>query len=78
MWLLITHDAVDGIINGINKTNEIQAVFVIYNDIFLHTHIGYYYIYGTYFILIVLLIKDKIKQNLINKSANEQSVLLLW
>ena len=41
------------IINGINKTNEITTVFVIYDNILTHILTEYYYIYGTYFILIV-------------------------
>ena len=39
--------------NRINKTNEITTVFVIYDNILTHILIEYYYIYGTYFILIV-------------------------
>ena len=64
------------ITNGINKTNKITTVFVIYDDMFLHTHTEYYYIYGTYFILIVLLIKNRIKQSLINELGNKSYMLL--
>ena len=36
--IIVTHDAPDGTVIGINKTNRIIAEFVIYNGIIIHTH----------------------------------------
>ena len=36
--IIVTHDAPDGTVVGISKTNRIIAEFVIYNGIIIHTH----------------------------------------
>ena len=60
------HDTVYGKIIKVNKTDGITAIFVIYNDIVIHTQREYYYIYGKSFDLVVLLTKDSDRQSVVN------------